>query len=71
MKWTYRNCDVTITTSPDLYVPFRVTPIVGIDCEATTGKPMVLRTNQCFLTAEAAEEFGQEMARDWINENVK
>jgi hypothetical protein len=68
VKWTYRECDVTITTafgSPGLF-----RPVVEIDC-SSPGPPTALTTGKTFVTTEEAVEFGKEMARDWIDGHSK
>ena len=68
MKWTYRECVVTITAafrSPD---SFR--PIVEIDSNSRD-PPTALTTSHTFLTAEQALAFGQDMAREWIDGHFK
>ena len=68
MKWTYRECVVTITAafrSPD---SFR--PIVEIDSNSRD-PPTALTTGHTFLTAEQALAVGQDMARNWIDRHFK
>ena len=70
MKWTYKDCDVEITITFDTAVKSDLTPIVEIDCK--DGRDLIiLTTSQTFRTAESAELFGQDMARKWIDENLK
>ena len=84
MKWTYRECVVTITAafgSPALFRPtitittalgppasFR--PIVEI-YSRSSDPPTALTTGKTFLTSEQALEFGQDMAREWIDGHFK
>ena len=68
MKWTYKECVVTITAafrSPD---SFR--PIVEIDSNSRD-PPTALTTGHTFLTAEEALAVGQDMARNWIDRHFK
>ena len=71
MKWTYKDCDVEITTPFDSAAQLFVTPIVQIDCRDGSEQQITLTTSQTFRTAESAEIFGQDMARKWIDENFK
>jgi hypothetical protein len=68
VKWTYRECVVTITAAfrpPDLF-----RPIVEIDSNSRD-PPTALTTGHTFLTAEQALAVGQDMARHWIDGHVK
>ena len=71
MKWTYRDCEVEITTTFDTSANSYLTPIVEIDCKDGRDRQTTLTTSQAFRTAESAELFGQEMARKWIDENLE
>ena len=70
IKWTYRNCHVEITILFDSPAKVSVTPVVEIDCHAP-GLQTLLTTGKSFLTTEQAEEYGQEMAREWIDKYRK
>ena len=62
MKWTYRECVVTITAAFRSPASFR--PIVEIGSNSCD-PPTALTTGLTFLTAEQALAFGQDMARNW------
>jgi hypothetical protein len=64
VKWTYRECVVTITAAFRLPGSFR--PIIKIDCNFRD-PPTALTTDHTFLTTEQALEFGQDMAHEWID----
>ena len=64
MKWTYRECVVTITAAFRSTAAFR--PIVEIEANSRD-PPTALTTGLTFLTAEKALAFGQDMARSWID----
>jgi hypothetical protein len=64
VKWTYRECAVTITAAFRAPASFR--PIVKIDSNSRD-PPTALTTGLTFLTAEQAVAFGQDMARNWID----
>ena len=69
MKWTYRECIVSITAHSvksafGSSASFR--PIVKIDCNSRD-PPIGLTTGKTFLTTELALEFGQEIAGEWID----
>jgi hypothetical protein len=66
----YRNCDVEITVLFDSPAKVSVTPVVEIDCRAP-GLQTLLTTGKSFLTTEQAEEYGREMARQWIDKYRK
>ena len=69
MKWTYREF-VVIITAAAVESPASFRPTVKIDCNSrdpSTG----LTTGQTFLTTEQALEFGQDMAREWIDGHFK
>jgi len=70
MKWTYRNCDVEITALFDSPAKVSFTPVVEINCTAR-GLQTLLTTGKSFSTTEQAEEYGQDMAREWIDEYGK
>jgi hypothetical protein len=64
VKWTYRECVVTITAAFRSPASFR--PIVEIGSNSCD-PPTALTTGLTFLTAEQALAFGQDMARNWID----
>ena len=66
MKYTYRNCTVEITALFDSPAKVTFTAVVEIDCN-DPGLHTLLTTGNSFLTTEQAEEYGQEMARKWID----
>jgi hypothetical protein len=68
VKWTYRECVVTITAASGSPASFR--PIVEIDSDSRD-PPTAITTGLTFLTAELALAFGQDMAREWIDGHFK
>jgi len=69
MKWTYKNCDVEITAvkkPPRLkFVPFvEITPY-------GTEDQIRIVISESFTTSPMAEEYGQDMAREWIDKHFK
>jgi hypothetical protein len=69
VKWTYKEC-VVIITAAAFGSPASFRPIVKIDCNSRD-PPTGLTTGQTFLTTEQASEFGQDMAREWIDGHFK
>ena len=67
MKWTYRECEVTTTTSKD-GVRFR--SIVKILCPHG-GEKVLMMMGDSFPTVQMADDYGMKLARDWIDKNVK
>jgi hypothetical protein len=57
------HCGVVLTLAS-----FR--PIVKIDC-CSTDPPTALTTGLTFSTSDQALEFGQDMAREWIDGHFK
>ena len=70
MRWSYKDCDVEITTAFDPDTMF-ISPIVEIDCDNRFGRATTIITSKAFPTAELAEECGIELARDWIEKNLE
>jgi hypothetical protein len=70
VKWTYKGCDVTITPLLDK-LRQTLTPFVEIIYKSADGKQTILSTSQRFTSAAMAEHCGQNMAREWIDENVR
>jgi hypothetical protein len=68
VKWTYRECIVTLTAVSRSPASFR--PIVKIGSNSRD-PPTALTTGHTFLTAEQALAVGQDMARNWIDGRVK
>jgi hypothetical protein len=68
VKWTYRECVVTITAAFRSPASFR--PIVEIGSNSRD-PPTALTTGLTFLTAEQALAFGQDMARNWIDDHFE
>jgi hypothetical protein len=68
VKWTYRECVVTITAASGS--PASLRPIVEIDSDSRD-PPTALTTDHTFLTTKQALEFGQDMAREWIDGHFK
>jgi len=69
MKWTYKNCDVEITTvkkPPSLkFIPF-----VEITPYGTEDRIRII-INEFFTTSSMAEKNGQDSAREWIDKHFK
>ena len=68
--WRYRNCDVEITVLFDSPAKVSVTPVVEIDCHASSLQTLLI-TGKSFLATEQAKEYGYEMAREWIDKYRK
>ena len=68
MKWTYKECVVTITAAFRSPASFR--PIVEIESNSRD-PPTALTTGHTFLTVEEALAAGQDMARNWIDRHFK
>lgn len=71
MKWVYKECEVEITAVHDSPAQFWLTPIVEIDCAPAGIVVHTLTTKEIFESAVEAELYGQRMAKEWIDENVK
>jgi hypothetical protein len=67
VKWTHRECEVTITTSK---TGARFRSVVKILRPHEQGTALLMMGDS-FPTAEMAENYGRQVARDWIDENVK
>ena len=68
VKWTYREYAVTITAAFRSSASFR--PVIEIGA-SSRDPPTALTTGQTFLTTEQALQFGQDMARKWIDGHFK
>jgi hypothetical protein len=69
MKWTYKNCDVEITTvkkPPSL----KFVPIVEITPYGTEDRIRII-ISESFTTSSMAEKNGQDSAREWIDKHIK
>jgi hypothetical protein len=69
MKWTYKECDVIITAvkkPPRL----KLSPFVEITPYGTEDRIRII-TSESFTTSPRAEEYGQDMAREWIDKHFK
>ena len=69
MKWSYKDCDVEVTTAFDP-PSMLITPIIEIDCKKSFGRVTTITTSMTSRTTQLAEECGQDMARDWIEKNL-
>jgi hypothetical protein len=58
MKWTYQESDVEITVRNES------SPIVEIILD--NGETKLLRTTMSFPSVATAEQYGRDMARQWI-----
>jgi len=69
MKWTYKNCDVGITSvkkPPSL----KFVPIVEITPYGTEDRIRII-ISESFTTSSMAEKNGQDSAREWIDKHIK
>jgi hypothetical protein len=69
MKWTYKNCDVEITTvkkPPSL----KFVPTVEITPDGTEDRIRII-ISESFTTSSMAEKTGQDSAREWIDKHFK
>jgi hypothetical protein len=67
MQWFYKYCVITITTSKTGELFHSGVKIL----RPHGGGEMLLIMDDSFPTAQMAENYGMELARDWIDENVK
>ena len=67
MDWTYKDCAVNVTTSQN---GFEFRSAVNIVRLGGSGKVLLMMGN-AFPAVELAENFGKQLAREWIDENVK
>jgi hypothetical protein len=69
-SYATKECEVEVTAVYEAPAKKRLTPTVEIRCK-DTGEPHFLTTKKSFATEMQAELFGAQMAREWIDENVK
>ena len=69
MKWTYKDCDIEIIVTADELPRLYLKPIVEIG-RKDAGLQTVLKTDHSFRSIERAEQYGMEMARQWIDEHL-
>ena len=67
MEWIYKDYKVTISTSKTNGV-FR--SVVSIVRPEGSGK-VLLMMGKAFPVGELAQDFGNKLAREWIDENAK
>ena len=67
MEWSYKDCAITITT-PRNREGFKA--LVKLIRPHDRHEVMLMIAN-AFPSAQLAEDFGKQMAREWIDENVK
>ena len=66
MDWSYKECAVTITTSKN-GASFRA--VVKIHRPLGAGEIFMMMSDS-FPTGKMAEDYGTQLARDWIDQNV-
>ena len=67
MEWIYKECVVTITVQRKGIHQYA--SIVKIIRPLAEGRALLMMGNS-FPTAEMAEDYGRQLARKWIDENV-